>query len=120
MHDWNTLVDEYIFSGRDGHDYRPRFEIELDSKIGPNEGQLYRRCEAEGCPRVDGRGVTLRVLSSPAVGFQELTLVCLNILLQCKLSDSALEGTQKILQDPLTSRADVARAEKAVRCYVSK
>ncbi|KIJ67895.1 hypothetical protein HYDPIDRAFT_25356 [Hydnomerulius pinastri MD-312] len=52
--DWNVEVDKYIASGVDP---RPREEIELAAKIGPNNGALYWHCEGVGCTKVEGRDV---------------------------------------------------------------
>ena len=52
MNMWNELVDAYIATGEDP---RPPFEIEVEAKIGLNGGPLYRRCEADGCHRLQGR-----------------------------------------------------------------
>lgn len=52
--EWNRHVDEYIALGRDR---RSRVDIELAAKIGLHGGPLYRRCEAEGCTKVESRDV---------------------------------------------------------------
>ncbi|KAJ6473641.1 hypothetical protein C8R47DRAFT_1145096 [Mycena vitilis] len=49
---WNQAVDDYITSGVD---YRGRRIIENAAKIGSTGGPLFRRCEANGCPNVEGR-----------------------------------------------------------------
>ncbi|KAJ7754506.1 hypothetical protein B0H16DRAFT_1542592 [Mycena metata] len=49
---WNEFVDGYINAGVDS---RTREEIENAAKVGPTGGPLYRRCEAEGCPKIEGR-----------------------------------------------------------------
>ena len=54
MDEWNALVDGYISLQKDP---RPRFEIELGAKIGPDGGPLYKRCEANDCSNVMGRDV---------------------------------------------------------------
>ncbi|KAF5364996.1 hypothetical protein D9758_008095 [Tetrapyrgos nigripes] len=52
MREWNAHVDRYIATIPDP---RPRIEIEIQSKIGPHGGPLYRFCEAKGCNKVEGR-----------------------------------------------------------------
>ena len=54
MDEWNNQVDRYIATAGDP---RPRFDIELQAKIGIHGGPLYRRCEAEDCDRVEVRDV---------------------------------------------------------------
>ncbi|KAJ7754500.1 hypothetical protein B0H16DRAFT_1832487 [Mycena metata] len=54
---WNDAVDKYILSKVDR---RPRQAIENAVKVGLTGGPLYRRCEADGCPKIEGRnGVKL-------------------------------------------------------------
>ncbi|KAK7032245.1 hypothetical protein VNI00_013203 [Paramarasmius palmivorus] len=52
MEEWNTAVDEYISTV---HDYRPRIDIEIASKIGMNGGPLYKRCQADDCNKAEKR-----------------------------------------------------------------
>ncbi|KAF5368927.1 hypothetical protein D9758_002888 [Tetrapyrgos nigripes] len=52
MSEWNKEVDRYIETM---HDPRNRIDIEVESKIGPHGGPLYRFCEAEDCDKVEGR-----------------------------------------------------------------
>ncbi|KAF5364887.1 hypothetical protein D9758_008106 [Tetrapyrgos nigripes] len=52
MREWNKIVDQYIATVPDS---RTRIEIEIQSKIGPHGGPLYRFCEAEGCKTAEGR-----------------------------------------------------------------
>ncbi|KAJ7078085.1 hypothetical protein C8R44DRAFT_825635 [Mycena epipterygia] len=49
---WNQAVDDYIESGVDR---RPRKSIENAAMLGMAGGPLYRKCEADGCPNVEGR-----------------------------------------------------------------
>ncbi|KAJ7486011.1 hypothetical protein B0H11DRAFT_1861445 [Mycena galericulata] len=52
--EWNAAVDKYIVSGVDS---RPRPEIEEAAKVGISLGAMYRTCEADGCGKVEGRGI---------------------------------------------------------------
>ncbi|KAJ7780991.1 hypothetical protein B0H16DRAFT_1710245 [Mycena metata] len=52
MEQWNEAVDDYIASGVDK---RPRATIENAAKLGLKGGALYRKCEASGCTKVEGR-----------------------------------------------------------------
>lgn len=54
MDEWNHSVDEYI---RSSGDPRSKFDIELEAKIGIGGGPLYKKCEAEGCTKVESRDV---------------------------------------------------------------
>lgn len=54
MDEWNRAVDKYMASGVDP---RPRFDIELQSKIGMTGGPLYKICEADNCKKAEGREV---------------------------------------------------------------
>ncbi|KAJ7037893.1 hypothetical protein C8F04DRAFT_384865 [Mycena alexandri] len=49
---WNESVNGYVNSKVDS---RTREDIENAAKVGPTGGPLYRRCEAEGCPKIEGR-----------------------------------------------------------------
>lgn len=72
MNEWNGAVDRYIATKKDP---RPRFDIELEAKIGPHGGPLYRECEAEDCDRVECRDVEkLKCCGS-------CKLVCMTLLL---------------------------------------
>ena len=51
---WNDAVDEYIATQ---NDFRLRFDIELEAKIGLDGGPLYKTCEALDCDRVEQRDV---------------------------------------------------------------
>ncbi|KAF9471245.1 hypothetical protein BDN70DRAFT_901489, partial [Pholiota conissans] len=51
---WNALIDEYITLGVD---YRSKFEIERAAKIGVRAGALVRKCEGQGCWKVERRDV---------------------------------------------------------------
>ncbi|KAJ7147094.1 hypothetical protein C8R43DRAFT_1129874 [Mycena crocata] len=52
--EWNASIDRYIASGVDS---RPNSEIEEAAKIGISLGAMYRACEADGCNKVEGRGI---------------------------------------------------------------
>ncbi|KAJ6559057.1 hypothetical protein DFH09DRAFT_921755 [Mycena vulgaris] len=52
--EWNAAVDKYIASGTDS---RPRSDIEEAAKVGISLGAMYRACEADGCDKVEGRGI---------------------------------------------------------------
>ncbi|THV06566.1 hypothetical protein K435DRAFT_773245 [Dendrothele bispora CBS 962.96] len=54
MQEWNAAVDEYI---KTPGDTRNRIDIEIEAKIGPHGGPLYRHCEAEECSIVEGRDI---------------------------------------------------------------
>lgn len=54
MNEWNAAVDLYI---KDGRDSRPLFDIELQAKIGPDGRPMYKKCEAEGCQKIEKRDV---------------------------------------------------------------
>ena len=74
MEEWNTAVDEYISTV---HDYRPRIDIEIASKIGMNGGPLYKRCQADDCNKAEKRDLEklLRCGSCEAVcGFSYISL----------------------------------------------
>lgn len=50
MAEWNRLIDRY-FSAHP----QPGFDIELNLKIGPDGGPLYKQCENEGCNYIEPR-----------------------------------------------------------------
>lgn len=52
--EWNAAVDKYINSGVDP---RPRSSIEAAAKIGISLGAMYRKCQADGCDKVEGRDI---------------------------------------------------------------
>ncbi|KAJ7781800.1 hypothetical protein DFH07DRAFT_935695, partial [Mycena maculata] len=52
--EWNAGVDKYIASGVDA---RTRAEIEEAAKVGISLGAMYRACEADGCDKMEGRGI---------------------------------------------------------------
>ncbi|KAK7465339.1 hypothetical protein VKT23_005318 [Stygiomarasmius scandens] len=54
MQEWNAAVDRYIETASDP---RKRIDIEIEAKIGPHGGPLYRRCETEDCDKVEGRDI---------------------------------------------------------------
>ncbi|KAJ3551213.1 hypothetical protein NM688_g4838 [Phlebia brevispora] len=54
MDTWNADVDKYVL---DGHDPRSALDIEIEAKIATHGGPLHRRCEADGCTKVEGRDI---------------------------------------------------------------
>ncbi|KAJ7134738.1 hypothetical protein C8R44DRAFT_730094 [Mycena epipterygia] len=67
--EWNTVVDKYIASGEDS---RPRSEIEEAAKIGVSLGALHRVCEADGCDKVEARGIEKASTCTPC----KMTFYC--------------------------------------------
>ncbi|PCH42107.1 hypothetical protein WOLCODRAFT_163525 [Wolfiporia cocos MD-104 SS10] len=57
---WNNSVDEYIDNGSDP---RPRYEIEVASKLATDGGPLYKRCEAAGCSHIQGPDLQMKCCS---------------------------------------------------------
>ncbi|KAK7462883.1 hypothetical protein VKT23_007462 [Stygiomarasmius scandens] len=54
MQEWNAAIDRYIETSSDS---RSRTEIEIATKIASHGGPLFRRCEADGCEKVEGRDI---------------------------------------------------------------
>ncbi|KAJ7780938.1 hypothetical protein B0H16DRAFT_1817221 [Mycena metata] len=61
MEQWNEAVDDYIASGVDK---RPGEAIENAAKRGAKGGPLYRKCEALGCTKVEGRNCVRMLVCS--------------------------------------------------------
>lgn len=68
---WNATIDRYIALGQDK---RPREEIERAAKIGTSNGALYRKCEGEGCDKIEGKTMRKPLFCSAC------KMVCLDII----------------------------------------